>query len=238
MYIVIAGGGIAGAALASVLIDRKHDVVIIEKDRERCEQLYAELGVVVVNGSGADINSLKEAGIEKADVAVGALYLDTRNLTFAILAHSFGVPRIMVKMRVPAYEEAYRIAGVTTICNMMELFKTTIVNELENPKVRIITRLESSDAQLIMIHYPETADPGGITITELAHQRVFEKDCVFAGILNEKAEQITMPRGFDKVYPGDKLFLVADINRIPEISAYLSSMETKKNRNIHLPGSS
>ncbi|HDM77538.1 MAG TPA: TrkA family potassium uptake protein [Deltaproteobacteria bacterium] len=230
MYIVIAGGGIAGSSLASVLIERKHDVVIIEKDKERCKQLYADLGVVAVNGSATNITSLREAGIEKADVAIGALYLDNRNLTFAILAHSFGVPKIMVKMRVPEYLEAYKIAGVTTVCNMIDLFKTTILNELENPNVRIVTQLESSDALLAMIRYPATGDSDGITIAELSQKGVFAQNCVFAGIMKKRTDRIIMPRGSDKVYPGDKIFLVADRKRIAKISAYLSEIEAKLNQ--------
>ena len=235
MYIVIAGGGIAGSSLASVLIERRHDVVVIEKDKERCKQLYADLGVVAVNGSATDINSLKEAGIEKADVAIGALYLDNRNLTFAILAHSFGVPKIMVKMRVPEYMEAYKIAGVTTVCNMIDLFKTTILNELENPKVRIVTQLERSNALLVMIKYPETEDSDGITIAELSQRGAFAKNCVFAGIMKEKTDRIIMPRGNDRIHPGDKIFLVTDRKRISKISTFLSEMEAKRNKHVAHP---
>ncbi len=228
MYIVIAGGGIAGSSLAAVLIERKHDVVIIERDKERCKQLYADMGVVVVHGSATDINSLKEAGIDKADVAIGALYRDNRNLTFAILAHSFGVPRIMVKMRVPEYLEAYKIAGVTAVCNMIDLFKTTILNELENPQVRIVTQLEDSNALLAMIRFPEGENLDGVTIAELSNTGAFAKNCVFAGIMKERTQRIIMPRGGDRVYPGDKIFFVTDREGIRRVSAYLAEMETRK----------
>jgi trk system potassium uptake protein TrkA len=225
MYIVIAGGGISGTTLAKVLSHRKDDVVIIDRDRERCEQLYAETGMMTINGNAADIGTLKDAGIDRAEVAIGALYRDSDNLTFAILAHSFGVPRIMVKMRDPAYLEAFRQAGATTICNMNELFQNKVMMELENPNIQIVTQLEGINTQLVMIRFPQTGDPDGITIQELSTQGVFAKNCVFAGILNEKAEKIVMPRGADRVYPGDKLFLVMDNERIPEMSRYLEIME-------------
>ncbi|MBW1646374.1 MAG: TrkA family potassium uptake protein [Deltaproteobacteria bacterium] len=225
MHIVIAGGGISGASLADLLAHKRDDVVIIEKDRERCEQLYAETGIVTINGSATDIGTLKDAGIAKADVAVGALYQDSNNLTFTILAHSFQVPRILVKMRNPAYREAYELAGATTICNMNDLFRNKIIMELENPGIRIITSLGNLNSQLIMFTYPENNDPEGITIQELSTTGVFAKNCVFAGILNEKAGKIVMPRGQDRVFPGDKLFLVVDQNLIPEVSDYLEAME-------------
>jgi trk system potassium uptake protein TrkA len=228
MYIVIAGGGISGTTLANMLAHRKDDVVIIERDRERCEQLYAETGMVTINGSATDIGTLKEAGIEKAQVAIGALYQDSNNLTFALLAHSFQVPRIMVKMRNPTYQEAFELAGVTTICNMNDLFQNKIMMELENPNIRIITHLEGPETQLIMIHYPENVDPEGVSIQELSSRRVFARNCVFAGIMQEKSDKIIMPRGHDKVFPNDRLFLVVEQELIPEISAYLNTMAGKK----------
>lgn len=228
MYIVIAGGGISGTTLANMLAHRKDDVVIIEKDREQCEQLYAETGMVTINGSATDIGTLKEAGIEKAQIAVGALYRDSDNLTFALLAHSFQVPRIMVKMRNPSYQEAFELAGVTTICNMNDLFQNKIMMELENPNIRIITHLGSPDTQLIMIRYPATGNLDGTTIQELSSQSVFAQNCVFAGIMQKKSDKIIMPRGHDKVFPDDRLFLVVDQELIPEISAYLNTMAEKK----------
>ena len=228
MYIVIAGGGISGTTLANMLAHRKDDVVIIEKDRERCEQLYAETGMVTINGSATDIGTMKEAGIEKAQVAVGALYQDSDNLTFALLAHSFQVPRIMVKMRNPTYQEAFELAGATTICNMNDLFQNKIMMELENPNIRIITHLGGPETQLIMIRYPATGDADGITIQDLSSKHVFARNCVFAGIMQEKSDKIIMPRGHDKVFPDDRLFLVVAQELIPEISAYLNTMAEKK----------
>ncbi len=230
MYIVIAGGGISGTTLANMLAHRKDDVVIIEKDREQCEQLYAETGMVTINGSATDIVTLKEAGIEKAQIAVGALYRDSDNLTFALLAHSFQVPRIMVKMRNPTYKEAFELAGATTICNMNDLFQNNIMMELENPNIRIITHLGSQNTQLIMIRYPVTGNLDGTTIQELSSQSVFSKNCVFAGIMQEKSDKIVMPRGHDKVFPDDKLFMVVNQALIPEISAYLDTMAEKNKK--------
>ncbi len=126
MYIVIGGGGIAGGALARDLIDRKHSVVVIDPNREACEALYAQTGAVTVTGSALDINVLDEAGIGRADVAIGAMYRDVDNLTFALLARSRQVPQVIVKMRDPAYRDAFLAAGVTTICDVVGMFRDRV----------------------------------------------------------------------------------------------------------------
>jgi len=131
MYIVIGGGGIAGTVLARALIDMKHDVVVIDPDREVCESLYADSGAVTVNGSATDIKTLKEAGMEKADVAIACMYKDADNMSFCLLARSLGVPRIITKMRDPDYEAAFRAAGVDFICDMIAILKKEVLADLQ-----------------------------------------------------------------------------------------------------------
>jgi len=222
VYIIIAGGGVSGRMLAENLQERKHDVVVIETDKYLCERIYAELGVVTVNGSALDINTLKEAGIEKTDIVIGTTYEDEINLTFALLAKSFKVPRIMVRMRRPEYERVFEVAGATSISNVTELFIRHILMEIENPNVRIITPLERGKAELIMVKIPLDSAIAGITINDMVKSSDFPKDSVFAGILNEKSETITIPRGNHLINEGDKVFIVCQRDSFGVISDILT----------------
>ena len=65
MYIIIAGGGMVGGGLLRMLLDNKHDVVLIEQDKETCDRLYAETGVIAINASATNIEALNEAGREE-----------------------------------------------------------------------------------------------------------------------------------------------------------------------------
>lgn len=224
MYIIIAGGGVGGRMLAESLLERKHDIVVIERDHELCENIYAELGVISIKGSALDINVLKEAGIGKADIAIGAMYEDESNLTFTVLAKSFNVPKIMIRMRRPEYENVFKIAGATSVSNVTDLFTRHVIMEIENPNVRIITTLEHGKAELIMVKIPLNAQVAGITINDLAKRGDFPKDSVFAGILNEASEIITIPRGNHIINEGDKVFMVCQ----RESFSIISNMLTRK----------
>ena len=103
MYIIIAGIGLVGGELARKLVENKHDVVAVDIDKEICDKLYSDLGVITLNGNIADVDTLQEAGVTKADVLVAATGSDTDNLAGAILAKSFGVSQIIVRMRNSAY---------------------------------------------------------------------------------------------------------------------------------------
>jgi trk system potassium uptake protein TrkA len=222
VYIIIAGGGVSGRMLAEFLHERKYDVVVIEKDKLLCEKVYAELGVVSVHGSALDINVLTEAGIEKADIAIGTMYEDEMNLTFTVLAKSFNVPNIMVRMRRPEYEKVLQVAGATTISNVTDLFIRHIMMEIENPNVRIITPLERGKAELIMVRIPKNSAVAGTTINDIVRSHDFPKDSVFAGILNEKSETITIPRGNHVINENDKVFIVCQRDKFGTISDILT----------------
>jgi len=98
MYIIVAGGGMVGGALARRLLEDKHDVVLIDADPEVCNKIYSQTGVVAITGSAKRIDVLKESGIDKADIIVAATGDDADNLACAVLAKSLGVPRILVRM--------------------------------------------------------------------------------------------------------------------------------------------
>ncbi len=222
MYIVIAGGGIAGSSIGQDLLDHKHDVVIIDRERAVCEALYARNGVVTLHGDARNIEVLQEAGMQKADVALGALYRDADNLTFALLARSLGVRKIMVNMRDPAYRDAYQLAGVSHVCDINSMIRHKVLIELESPVIKVVTSLRHGQAQLIMFQVPSTWDPEGITVQELARKPVFSGNCLFAGIINEKeGDRIRMPHGDDRLYPGNTVFMVTDTRSLETIEKYL-----------------
>ncbi|MHC4143965.1 MAG: potassium channel family protein [Planctomycetota bacterium] len=99
MYVLIAGGGMVGGGLIRRLLDNKHDVVLVEQQKEICDKLYAETGVVAINGSVTNIRALTDADIRKADVVVAATGSDADNLACAILAKSFDVPSTIPEVR-------------------------------------------------------------------------------------------------------------------------------------------
>ncbi|MBU0611271.1 MAG: TrkA family potassium uptake protein, partial [Armatimonadetes bacterium] len=166
MYVIIGGTGSTGGRLAAVLAER-HDVVAIETDERRCEQLYAELGILVINGSATDIRVLEEAGIEQAEVACALMRDDADNLAFLLLANRYGVKSRIARMRDTRYREAYELAGATVILNTADMFMREIVFSIERPEARRITEIGAGEAELLAVQIPEGAAIEGRTVQQL-----------------------------------------------------------------------
>ncbi len=214
MYIVITGGGMVGGGLVRMLLDNKHDVVLIEQNKETCDKLYAETGVVAINGSATSIEALNEAGISKADVLVAATGQDADNLACAILAKSFEVPQIIVRMRDPAYKNAYIVAGVHSIVRMTDLMVGQIMMDIENPQVRRITSIGGGKADIFLVIVPEHAKIAGKSVQDIVGSRHFPSQCVFIAVYNKKTEEFSIPRGQQVINEGDELFLISTVENI------------------------
>ncbi len=208
MYVVVAGGGIVGRNLIKNLSD-KHDLVVIDIDRQVCEEIYSQFGAVSVHGSATKVSVLRDAGIEKADVAVAVMRNDADNLAFTVLADNFGVDNILVRMRDPEYESAYRNAGATTLGSVMDMMVGKFVNDIEKPKVRRLASLGDGRAEISIVSIPERSPIVGKTVSEIANSEGFPEDIVIAGIYDETNDELIIPRGDRKIPANCRVFLVA-----------------------------
>ena len=221
MYIVVAGGGMIGGGLVRRLLDNKHDVVLIDQSKEACDKLYAETGVVAVNGNVTSIEVLNDAGVRKADVVVAATRSDANNLACAILAKSFDVPQIIVRMRDPAYKHAYRVAGANTIVRVTDLMVSQMMMDIENPEVRRITTIGGGKADIFIVIVPERAKVAGRSVEDIVGSRHFPSPCVFIAVYNHEREEFSIPRGKQVINEGDELFLISTAENIKKAVDFL-----------------
>ena len=118
MYIIIAGAGLIGYQVTKELVENKHDVVVIDRDQQVCESIYAETGAIAICGNATELHILEEAGASKADTLLCLMRAAADNIACSLLAKSLKIPHIIARLRNPRYEGAYKLAGVTTIVRM------------------------------------------------------------------------------------------------------------------------
>ncbi len=220
MYIIIAGAGLVGGTLAEKMLESKHDVVVIDQDKETCDRLYAKIGVVAVNGSVTSVNSLREAGIRKADVTVAATESDTDNLAFAILCKSFDVPHVIARMRNPEYEKAYNLAGVDAVLRVTDLLVNQMMVEIDHPHAQRMTTIGGGKGSICRVVIPENAYIAGQTVADIVERNDFPRESLFLAKLDKENREFSIARGKHVINAGDELFFVSrneDIQKIIDI---------------------
>jgi trk system potassium uptake protein len=106
MRVVVTGAGAVGRHLAADLAARKHEVVLIELDRDTLDAVRDELeGVDLLLGDACEPWVLDEARLSEADVVVAATGDDEDNLVTSLLAKTeFAVPRVLARVNHPKNE--------------------------------------------------------------------------------------------------------------------------------------
>jgi trk system potassium uptake protein TrkA len=100
MRVVIAGGGSVGTSIALDLIDRHHDVTLLEQVTATADKLKTMLpGVVVMAADACEYASLAAADLRNTDVVIAATGDDEDNLVISWLSkQEFGVPRVISRI--------------------------------------------------------------------------------------------------------------------------------------------
>jgi trk system potassium uptake protein TrkA len=204
-------------------LDNKHDVVLIEQKKEICDKLYAETGVVALCACATSIEALNEAGVRKADVVVAATGNDASNLACAILAKSFNVPRVIVRMRDPAYKNAYVVTGADSIVRVTDLMVNHIMMDIEHPQVRRITTIGGGKADIFMVKVPDRAKVAGRSVQDIVGNRRFPSECIFVAVYNQQTEEFSIPRGQQIVNEGNELFLISAAENIKAAVDFLTA---------------
>jgi trk system potassium uptake protein TrkA len=228
MYIVIAGAGLVGQSLAERLVENRHDVVVIDREKAICEQVATDTGALVLHGSATDVGILEQAGMSKADVAIATMRVDADNLSFSLLAKSYDVPRVIARMRNPRYESAYRMAGVSTTVRVVDMFVSQILLDIEEPDLRQLATFGPHNAAIVVASIPDDAAVHGKTIGQIATDSDFPAQCVVSGIYRPENQQFLIPRGPAEIRAGDRVFLVANQKDLRRAFKYLRRSDRRR----------
>lgn len=221
MYIIVAGGGTVGNELISKLLEIKKDIVVIDKNKEICDGLFASFGIETIYGSATNVAVLEAAGIDKADILISTMTDDADNLAISVLAKSYRVPQIVVLMNQKSYFEAYKTVGVTKILNVVDTLVSDILYEVEKPEIRRIAQLGKGAVEIFIVTVPQNGKIVGKTISEIASNKKLPEESIIAGVYNEKENEFKIPRGSTKIKGETELFVITKPELVKETAKYL-----------------
>ncbi len=116
MHIIIIGCGRVGAELAKLLSTEGHDVVVVDKNQLSFDRLGKTFNGVTLTGNGFDLNLLRQAGAEKADVFCSVTNGDNTNLISAQVAKKiFNIPKVIARVYDPQRAHIYSSLGLDII---------------------------------------------------------------------------------------------------------------------------
>lgn len=152
MYIIVAGGGKVGHYLARALIEANHEVLVVEKESDRVSYLAEELGDVVTRGDSCEMRTMREIGMERADVVVAVTGDDEDNLVICQMAKDkFSVPRTIARVNNPQNEWLFKRLGIDTTVSSTKIIFNLIEQQIETNEVIPLAALHKGDIEIVEI---------------------------------------------------------------------------------------
>ena len=105
MRIFIVGCGKIGQTLAQQLVAESHDVTIIDTDERVLANINNTLDVICYAGNGASYLTLRDAGVQDADLIIAVTESDEVNMLCCLTAHKLGARHTVARVRNPGYFE-------------------------------------------------------------------------------------------------------------------------------------
>lgn len=105
MNIIIVGCGKVGCTLVEALSSENHNIVVIDSRPEKVSALTDTVDVMGIVGNGVSHTTLKQAGIETADLLIAVTGSDEENLLCCVIAKKSGHCQTIARIRNPIYNE-------------------------------------------------------------------------------------------------------------------------------------
>ncbi len=215
MYVVIVGGGRIGRHIARDLYDNGHEVTVIERIANRCEQLVVDTDVLVIEGDACDVRYLEQAHTDRADAFVATTHEDDDNLVACQLAKiEFGVRRAISRGTTPKNVEIFETLGIEPVSST-RLISELLENEFSVGELIPLTSLKGGRVQLVELRIPEGPDapePRPLADLDLPAESIVV--AVFRG------NETVIPQGSTEISPGDEVVALTT----PELEARLTSV--------------
>jgi len=104
MRAVFIGGGELTRMTARQLLDNGHEVVLIEKDKERIDELSAVMDAGFIHGDGSKPAILREADPKATDFLFCLSGNDQNNIIASLVGRSQGYQRVITRIEDASYE--------------------------------------------------------------------------------------------------------------------------------------
>ncbi len=202
MKLILVGGDKATYYLAQTFAAKGHRVVLVNKDRDYCEELSEKLKALVVCGDGSQPSVLEDAGSRSADALLALTPDDPANLLICQLAREvFSVPRTFSIINNPTNEKIFKELGVEQVFNKTTLLSELVEQKVTSENIDTILSLAGGRVNVTQVVLTDDSPATNQKLEELA----LPPDSVIGTVIRD--EGIIVPRGDTKLQADDELLV-------------------------------
>ncbi|MGD2169203.1 MAG: Trk system potassium transporter TrkA [Chlamydiota bacterium] len=220
MNIVILGAGTLGTYVSSVLSSEEHNVVLIDKDLKRLNDISREIDVATIHGLGSNWTLYDDLLENKPEIFIAMTGDDETNLVSCAIAKNLGYPTTICRIKDLGYLARSRLDFAKLffvdhfiapeILAAHDIFKILLSTGGEG-----IENFAHGAIQMRNIHISENWDKSEIPI----HSLGLPEELIIGAIKRQTQEgtNIIFPHGEDTLLPNDEITIVGETNIMLEL---------------------
>lgn len=141
MKIIIAGAYAIGSHLAKLLSRNNQDIVLIDDDEQRLENISSDYDILTMHASPTSLAALKNAGAADANLYIAVTPDENLNMNSCVMAKAIGAKKTVAKVNnyefvEPEMAKFYEKLGIDSLIYPENLAAYDIVNGLKMSWVR------------------------------------------------------------------------------------------------------
>jgi trk system potassium uptake protein TrkA len=165
MRIIILGASRFGTAIAETLIEAGHEVVVIDKDRERLEALAERMDCGMLRGDGTMPSTLREVWRDEKDVFIAVTNASEDNILACLVARSVGFGRVIPQIVASELMRVCEELELTDAINPHATVAQDVADALQDRAELDHETALSNQLALKRVHVPQRLD--GLRMDEL-----------------------------------------------------------------------
>ena len=235
MNIIIVGCGKVGSTIAKQICDEGYDVTVIDNNPNKLRAVSDSMDAMAMVGDGTSYTTLKEAGIESADVLIAVTDSDEKNLLCCVIGKRTGNLAAIARVRNPVYSNEREFLqkgfGLAMLINPESAGAEEMGRIFRFPSAIDIETFAKGKIELLTVRIPEKSLLAGKPLTYI-HQKL--RTDVLVAVVRRKG-QVIIPSGDFVIEAGDLVSVIAEHEQAHEFFRKIG-IETHRVRDVMIIG--
>ena len=244
MRIIIEGAGEVGSHLAKMLSHEGGDITVIDCDEERISKLSATADVATIVGELSSIETLKNAGVGKADlcIAVNPRADQSINIVSALIAKKLGAGRVTARINdedflTPENKLMFKEIGIDLLFYPEKIASEEIIDLLKHTATTDSMDFASGKLQLAVFKLDEDSPLLDLKVAEFtARVASVSQDAQFRIVAIARHDETIIPKFDTRFKTGDHIYIIARREAVVHLLKFIGKNNIEVNRVMVLGG--
>jgi trk system potassium uptake protein TrkA len=212
LYIIIVGLGGIGRSLARIAVAQRMNVLAIDSDPERTQDIALKYDLVGLTGDASMMSTLEEAKVSEADAVICTTGDDNVNLMVALKAMEKGVKIVATVVNEHENVEIFKRTGVTVHQDPDAIVAENIFNSIWRSGVHAFVSMADGKAEIVELIIRGGSRAAGKAVKSLG----LPPNVLIIAI--ERGDEVIIPVGDTTLEPNDSIYVFARSDMVDRAS--------------------